>query len=89
MLRRMTNLYRRKPVEVEAMGPLDAFNGDEIAAWCGGIYSRSLECVLIEPSHQRQIRLPFGHHLVLSPIGVEILTPEEFESLYEKVEADG
>ena len=28
--------YRKKPVTVEAMGPLTPENRDEIAAWCGG-----------------------------------------------------
>lgn len=27
--------YRKKPVVIEAMGPLTASNMDEIAAWCG------------------------------------------------------
>lgn len=28
--------YRKKPVVIEAMGPLAPQNRDEIAAWCGG-----------------------------------------------------
>lgn len=28
--------FRKKPVEVEAMGPLTPGNRDAIAAWCGG-----------------------------------------------------
>jgi hypothetical protein len=87
--------YRRRPIEVEAMGPLDHENGDEIAAWCGGIYSRSLDCILIEPRHHRQLKVPFGHVLVLTPmhqpnqgVHMEIHSPEEFEALYEKAEVE-
>jgi len=28
--------YRKKPVEIEAMGPVGADNVADIAAWCGG-----------------------------------------------------
>jgi hypothetical protein len=32
--------YRKKPVVVEAMGPLDDGNADRIASWCGGKVQR-------------------------------------------------
>ena len=28
--------FRKKPIVIEAMGPLTADNSEEIAAWCGG-----------------------------------------------------
>jgi len=28
--------YRKKPVVIEALGPLDESNAADIAAWCGG-----------------------------------------------------
>ena len=31
--------YRKKPVVIEAMGPITRDNGDDIARWCGGRYS--------------------------------------------------
>ena len=31
--------YRKKPVVIEAMGPLTAENSDAIARWCGGVES--------------------------------------------------
>jgi hypothetical protein len=31
--------FRKKPVVIEAMGPLTAGNSAEIAEWCGGIES--------------------------------------------------
>ena len=34
--------YRKKPVVIEAMGPLDDGNAREIAQWCGGSTEETL-----------------------------------------------
>lgn len=39
----MAARYRKKPVEIEAMGPLTHDNRDDIAAWCNGGAPRSQE----------------------------------------------
>lgn len=31
--------YRKKPVVIEAMGPIDHENASDIAHWCGGTYA--------------------------------------------------
>ncbi len=40
--------YRKKPVTVEAMGPLSYDNAASIAHWCGGGVTRALDAVAIE-----------------------------------------
>lgn len=43
-----TRRYRKKPVEIEAAGPLTHENAAGIAYWCGGRVSRALDKVAIE-----------------------------------------
>lgn len=39
--------YRKKPVVIEAMGPVVASNMDELARWCRGVASASVTNIAV------------------------------------------
>jgi len=79
--------YRKKPVVVEAFGPLTYDNAATIAHWCGGKVSRALDVVVID-TLEGTMRADLGDYVIRGvqgefyPVKAGI-----FQSTYEPVES--
>ena len=85
--------FRKKPVVIEAMGPLTKDNSEEIAAWCGGgeaprqehgqnVYDGELIIPTLEGPH----RASLGDWIIKGIKGEFYpCKPDIFEATYEAV----
>ncbi len=85
--------YRKKPIVIEAMGPLTAKNSVEIATWCGGgeashqegghnVYDGALFVVTLEGT----MRASLGDWVIKGVAGEFYpCKPDIFEATYEAV----
>ena len=89
--------YRKKPVVIEAMGPLTPENRDEIAAWCNGKAEerhlagpgRGLTQGVMIRTLEGDMAAAYGDY-VLRGVSGEFYPckPDIFAATYEPVEAD-
>lgn len=84
--------YRKKPVEVEAMGPLVPRNAAEIAVWCGGkayITTDGKSAYVFFPTPEGQVQAERGDYVIRGVKGeFARCKPDMFDAAYEPVEAD-
>ena len=82
----MTDLYRKKPVTVEVMGPLTAENAADIQAWCGG-YRQETELVI--STLEGQMTASFGDYIIRGVQGEFYpCKPDIFAATYEEARRD-
>lgn len=84
----MADLYRKRPVTVEAMGPLTAENVVEIQAWCGGIIGKSYgePVALFIPTLEGRMVAWFGDYVIKGVHGEFYpCKPDIFVQTYEPV----
>lgn len=90
--------YRKKPVEIEARGPLTAENSAEIAEWSGAVESpevgptdeRSVYAgALVIPTLEGPMTVRLGDYVIRGVQGEFYpCKPDIFEATYEKVPDD-
>lgn len=79
-------LYRKKPVVIEAKGPLTHDNAAGIAHWCGGGVARALDAVAIE-TLEGTMRADLGDYVIKGVKGEFYpCKPDIFDATYERVE---
>lgn len=88
-------LYRRKPVEVDVMGPLTPETRDEIAAWCHGRAEerplpgpgRGLTQGVVIHTVAGDMRAAYGDYIIRGASGdVDVCKPDIFAATYEPIE---
>ena len=86
----MIDLYRKRPVTVEVMGPLTAQNAVEVQSWCGGIIGSECDepVALIIPTLEGEMVASFGDYIIKGVQGEFYpCKPDIFAQTYEPVEA--
>ena len=87
--------FRKKPIVIEAMGPLTAENSEEIAAWCGGgeaprqEYGQNVyEGELVIPTHEGPQKASLGDWCIKGVKGeFDPCKPDIFAETYEAATA--
>ncbi len=81
--------YRKKPVVIEARGPMSDANGPELAAWCGGRYNDFGPWVHI-PTPEGEMRADLGDYIIRGVAGEFYPCKRRvFETTYEPVDQEG
>jgi len=81
------NLYRKKPVTIEAMGPLTPDNAAEIGHWCESAFSRSL-CQVMIRTLEGTMTASEGDYVIRGVQGEFYpCKPDIFDATYEEVPA--
>ena len=82
----MADLYRKKPVVVEVMGPLAFDNMYDVAGWCSGEADAFTPCVLIY-TMEGEMRAGMGDYVIRGVQGEFYpCKPDIFAQTYELVE---
>ncbi len=77
--------YRKKPIVIEAMGPLTHDNAASIAHWCSGGVTRALDAVGIE-TLEGIMRADLGDWVIKGVQGEFYpCKPDIFDATYEQV----
>lgn len=88
MIKQLPMQYRKKPVVIEAMGPLDWDNHLAIQEWCGG-YADALNWVII-PTLEGTMRADPGDWIIRGVKGEFYpCKPDIFAETYDRVYAEG
>ena len=83
------NRYRKKPVVIEAMGPLTHENGAAIARWCGGTYADDDLGSLAIDTLEGRMTVQLGDYVIRGVQGeFYACKPGIFAATYEEVPAD-
>lgn len=77
---------RKRPVEVEAQGPLTYDNAASLAHWCGGGVNRALDTVII-PTLEGTLSASLGDYIIRGVAGEFYpCKPDIFERTYEVID---
>jgi len=79
--------FHKRPIEIEAMGPLTDENMDAIAVWCGGT-SRSGPTgprVTFKALGEGLVTAIFGDYVIDTTSGFDVCPPYIFTNTYDEI----